>query len=151
MKCKKVESNLLKQRVLVTDILPAFDCRTNYSESFYETLDTVSGVDEHGAYSRDVVRRVPYEITPESVKSYAGSVDYRVDPVRAVANGVTKQNLGDVREFQRILKMDDSAARAVYLDLKAKFESVSESASEPVSEPASEPVSESASGSASES
>lgn len=134
MKCKKVESNLLKQRVLVTDVLPVFDCQTKYTEGFYETLDTVSGVDDRGAYSRDIVRRVPYEITPESVKSYADSVDYHVDPARAVANGSAGRNLGDVRDFQRILQMDDSAARSVYLDLKAKFESKSDPEPDPKSD-----------------
>lgn len=47
-----------------------------------------------------------YPFTQEFIDSFAESSDYRVDPLRAVANSVSRSNLGDVRSAQELASLD---------------------------------------------
>lgn len=44
-----------------------------------------------------------YPFTPEYVRSYADTVDYRRDPMQAIANAPKRANLGDVGAIQQLL------------------------------------------------
>lgn len=121
-RCFRVNSNLLYQNALIMERLEPFDKKTVYEEETYPTVDeNLSGTTIEGSQTFKTVD-VPYELTPETVKSYADSVNYKVDPAGAIASGVPRKNLGDVRDAQRLSAEDSSELRAMYESLKEKFE-----------------------------
>lgn len=63
---------------------------------------------------------VDYPITPDYVKSFASSCDYRNDIDAALNSPPRGQNLGDVTSLQDILSMDLSSVR----DMQAKLAEV---------------------------
>lgn len=63
----------------------------------------------------------PYPITPESVKSYADSCDYRTDPLAAASSAPRRKNLGDVSSLQTLGQMDMTQARSLYDQLTKLF------------------------------
>lgn len=119
MKCRKVKSNLLLQDCFLRDVRTAHDLNTDahkkkiYHELQRKTVD--NGVVEE-------LVEVDYPITPESVKSYSVSCDYRNDPAGAILRGSKGKNLGDVRDTQRVLNLDSPAAQSLYQHLKEVFE-----------------------------
>lgn len=69
---------------------------------------------------------VPYEITPESVKSYSQSADYHNNLQEVLSNPKpVKPGLKNVSELQHLLNSDPSVARELYSQLQARFGSSS--------------------------
>lgn len=60
---------------------------------------------------------VDYPITPDYVKSFANSTDYRNDIERAMNEPARGVNMGDMTDLQDIVNMDMSAVK----DLQAKL------------------------------
>lgn len=91
---------------------------------------------------------VEYPHTPERIKSYSDVADYKKDPLSAVANATPRQNLGDVRDFQKIQNMDTTELRALLdktqnaIDLCRKKLAATESKEEPKEESKEEPKTE---------
>ena len=54
-----------------------------------------------------------YPITPEYVKSFEQSADYRLDVDGAIANGHGRKNLGDVSRVQSLYNMDTAEIEAL--------------------------------------
>lgn len=132
--CRSVATNLLPKNCFLRDTVTAKDLHTEYKEKTYYELQrkTVSnGIVEE-------LTEVPYSITPQTVKSYANSADYHVDPVGAVMRGGQKKNLGDVSEMQKVMIMDSQEAAALYQSLKKRFEDAQKSSSQSSSEPSSQ-------------
>lgn len=118
-KCKRMNFNALEQPVFVLPVVPPYDKRTEYRSKTYKVCvrcrrDDGSVVTEE--------REMPYEITPESVTSFAEGADYRRDPVGAVANGHKRVNLGDVTDMQALMKMDTSDLNALQNRLSMAME-----------------------------
>ena len=116
---RPVKSNLLLTDCFLRDTLPPKDIhRGNKTHEYYELVREVKpqGIIE-------TMRPMPYPHTVESVKSYADAADYRNDPASAIyqASRTSKQNLGDIRETQGLLKLDSQAARALYEELSKVF------------------------------
>lgn len=123
-KTKQVFSNVLKQNVYVRDCVDAFDLRFGNPRCKYYSLDDVV----EGDGIRQVVTEQEYPVTPESVNSYRDGCDYRFDPAGAIARGVKRQNLGDVRQMQEVMNMDAEEAAAQYALLKQRFEAAAAAA-----------------------
>lgn len=131
--CRLIPTNLLPKNCFLSDTVTAKDLHTEYKEKQYFELQrkTVpNGIVEE-------LTQVPYSITPETVKSYADSADYHVDPVGAVMRGGQKKNLGDVSAIQKVMNMDSQEAAAFYRALKQRIEGAQKSAPESAPTPAS--------------
>lgn len=117
-KSSRVQSNLLQQNCFIRDVTRAIDLKVASSvDSSYLSLD--EEVSSEGV--KIVKKPVPYHITPDFVSSFADSADYRRDPANAVANGVSRRNLADCTDFQKIVGMDSAAQYELYNQLKTKF------------------------------
>lgn len=114
----RVNCNLLQADIYARNAQICGTCSHNYNATYKElrTLDTPTGI-------RQVLVDVPYPVTPESVKSYAVSADYRNDPAAAMAMPAPSANLGDLTDVQKVLSADMESARALYSNLKAVFDS----------------------------
>lgn len=120
LELRPLKTNLLQQNCYVRDVT-VNSSSNGVSVDSFESVDEV--VTEKGVelvYSTN-----DYPITPQSVNSYVDSVDYRRDPVAAVANGHQRQNLGDITDVQKIAAMDMESARALYAQLSEKLGKVS--------------------------
>lgn len=84
---------------------------------------------------------VEYPHTPERIASYSDVADYKKDPLAAVASASPRQNLGDVREFQRIQSMDTCELRALLDKTQKSIDLLREKLKE--KEPKAEPKAES--------
>lgn len=132
MKSSRIQSNLIQQNCFVRDVVSATDLRTSSVDKVYGTLDeetTQNGV-------RFKISEQPYPITPQYVNSFVDSADYRRDPANAIANGVKRENLGDVRDVQNLSKVDTMSAQELYAALKAKLEAFEKSQVTPAPTPA---------------
>lgn len=69
---------------------------------------------------------VDYPITPDYVKSFANSTDYRNDLERAINEPARGANLGDLTGFQDITSMDMTAVREMQVKLKAYEKTLAE-------------------------
>lgn len=98
---EKVRVNLL-----IADIYACEPIRCSQASKVYQEL--VEVVQPDGSVIEKLVER-PYDITPEYVKSFEQSADYRLDPNGAVANAPKRNNLGDITAIQNISNMDSSA------------------------------------------
>ena len=130
--CREVPTNLLPVNCFLRDTVTAKDLHTEYQQRTYMELQrkTVqNGIVEE-------LKEVPYEITPASVKSFANSSDYHVDPAGAILRGNRGKNLGDVSAVQKVASMDSMEAAAMYAELKKKFETAKQ---EPQPQPQQEP------------
>ena len=91
-------------------------CPSNPVHTVYEkeTYKLVERVKRDGGVFYDEVEH-EYKITPEYVASFAESADYHSDINAAIAQcALTKrQNLGDIRDIQAIMNMDDTALNAL--------------------------------------
>lgn len=116
-----LQTNLISQNCFIRDIAPVVDLKTDYPEEFYESMEEVVDTDNP---SLSHVRKVyPYEITPEYVNSFAESSDFRKDPVSAIVNAPQgRQNLSDIRDYQKVSDMDDTSARNLFEELKQRFQ-----------------------------
>lgn len=119
MRSKKVSSNLLKQNVYVRDCTPDLvsDLKSN-SPATYESLDEVLTPD--GTIKTEF-KTMDYHITPDFVKSFSDSCDYRADPSGAIARSSPRTNLGDITDFQKVSSMDMTQARELYSQLSKVF------------------------------
>lgn len=113
----RVNCNLLQAEIYARNAQISGTCSHNYNATYKElrTIDTPTGI-------RQVLVDVPYPVTPESVKSYAASADYRNDPAAAMATPAPSANLGDLTDVQKVLSADMESARALYSNLKAVFD-----------------------------
>lgn len=125
-KSHRVESNLLQQNCYVRDVVRAVDLNTDSSKNIsYYSLDEIQE-DDGIKFKKNLY---DYPITPDYVKSFADSSDYRRDPANAVANGVNKVNIPDCASIQKIMNMDSVSLSALYSQLQSKFSSASASVS----------------------
>lgn len=67
------------------------------------------------------IEKFPYEHTPERVKSYASTCDYRNDPLQAVARAPKRNNVGDVSSIVELMSQDSEACLAMIDSLRAKI------------------------------
>lgn len=119
----RVQSNLIQQNCFVRDCSQKSILEPVASDKVFLSLDEKPS--ENGVSFE--LNEYPYPITPEYVSSFADSTDYRRDPANAVANGVKRPNLGDIRSIQDLSKLDTSVQRAIYDSLQAKFSAQSSS------------------------
>lgn len=115
----RVNCNLLQAEIYARNAQMCVPCVHNYSGKKYNELrnvDVANGIAQ-------VPVEVPYPITPDSVKSYAASADYRNDPAAAMAMQPPAPNLGDLTDVQKVLSADMESARELYANLKQVFES----------------------------
>lgn len=114
----RVNCNLLQAEIYARNAQMCVPCVHNYSGKKYHELrnvDVANGMAQ-------VPVAVPYPITPDSVKSYAASADYRNDPAAAMAMQPPAPNLGDLTDIQKVLSSDMESARELYANLKQVFE-----------------------------
>lgn len=105
---KKVHSNIIAQDCYIRDVTPKVVKRSEYASRRFPSLVEVP--DSVGVHYD--LRDFDYPITPESVKSYVDSTDYKRDPAAAIAAGARGVNLGDITEAQRIVNSDVSTVRS---------------------------------------
>lgn len=77
------------------------------------------------------IETFPYEHTPERVKSYASSCDYRNDPLQAIACAPKRSNVGDVSSVVDLMSQDSEACLAMLDSLRTKIISNSQKQKEP--------------------
>lgn len=116
-----IVTNLIRQNCYVRESVPSSSSCS--SPSTYVSLDEI--VVEDGVKLRESVN--DYPITPDFVNSFSDSVDYRRDPVSAIAHGSKRTNLGDVSNLQKVCSMDMTSARELYDSLSKVFSSKSSS------------------------
>ena len=104
---KKVHSNIISQDCYIRDVTPKVVKKSEYAARRFPSLVEVP--DSVGVHYD--LRDFDYPITPESVKSYVDSTDYKRDPAAAIAAGSRGVNLGDITELQRVTNSDVSAVR----------------------------------------
>lgn len=115
-KCKRVQSNLLKQNCFLHDVCLPTDVRTVYKQEEYAVLESKTvdnGVKEEISFR-------PYPITSEYVSSFASSCDVSRD-IGCLSSNMKegRTNLGDIRETQKFSKMDLSQIRALIEHLQS--------------------------------
>lgn len=116
MKNKPVPVNLLRQNCFIRDAVDYSVIPSRQADEYY-SLDEVP-CPNGTAYE---LHPYPYPITPESVNSYVDSVDYKRDPLGAMATSYRRQNLGDIRDVQKLGSMDMESARKLYEQLQMVF------------------------------
>ena len=104
---KKVHSNIIEQDCYLRDVTPKVVKKSEYVARRFPSLVEVP--DSVGVHYD--LCDFDYPITPESVKSYVDSTDYKRDPAAAIAAGSRGVNLGDITELQRVTNSDVSAVR----------------------------------------
>lgn len=77
------------------------------------------------------IEEFPYEHTPERVKSYASTCDYRNDPLQAVARAPKRNNVGDVSSVVELMSQDSEACLAMIDSLRAKIVANTQKQKEP--------------------
>lgn len=105
-----VRTRVHGQDCYLLPVVPPYDKRTEYHPKRYKVYTKVR--DENNRRIGSVVER-EYPITPESVKSFRDTADYRIDPASAVAASRPRTNLGDVRGIQDVSKLDDTQLSAM--------------------------------------
>lgn len=127
---KRVYMNLIQAEVYARNPEILGDKKTRYAaEKTYPEL--VEKQLPNGSIY--VIEQQPYPVTPESVKSYAATADYRRDIATAMNAQPRGKNLGDLSSVQQVLSADMEAARSLYGSLKKVFETAA-----PASAPAPE-------------
>lgn len=131
---KPIVTNLIRQNCFVRDVslnTSVVSSDDRYSDVTYESVDEVLRDDGTGVdlnYSEN-----SYPITPQYVQSYVDSADYHGDPLAAIANSSARQNLGDVRDYQAVDRMDTADQIKLFEQLKAKFANASQTSVSPTS------------------
>lgn len=115
-KCRRVRSGLLMQNCYLRDNCPPVDVHTVYKQEEYAVLE--SKTIENGIKEELSFR--PYPIDSEYVSSFASSCDVSRD-IGCLASNMKdgRINLGDVRETQKMTKMDLSEIRAMIAHLQS--------------------------------
>lgn len=104
---KKVHSNIIAQDCYIREVTPKVVRKSEYKPRKFSSLVEVP--DSLGVQFE--LKEFDYPVTPENVKSYVDSTDYKRDPLAATAGGARGVNLGDITELQRITNSDVSAVR----------------------------------------
>lgn len=123
---RPLKSQLLQQNVYLRDTVPAYDLkRGNEPKEYYDVFEE-DVIDKDGfPVHREVMKKVPYPHTPESVQSFESSTDYKIDPSNARRSGGV--NLGDISAVQSLLRSDSAAQNPDYQELLKKIVAYSES------------------------
>lgn len=110
---RPLKSQLLQQNVFLRDTVPAYDLkRGNDPKEYYDVFEEDS-IDKDGfPVHREVMKKVPYPHTPESVQSFESSADYKIDPSNARRSGGI--NLGDVSGVQYLFRSDSASENSEY-------------------------------------
>lgn len=118
--CRPLKSQLLQQNVFLRDTIPAYDLKKgNVSKEYYDVFEE-DIIDKDGfPVHREVMKKVPYPHTPESVQSFESSTDYKIDPSNARRSGGT--NLGDISAVQALLRSDSAMQNPEYQALLKKI------------------------------
>lgn len=133
--CVKVHSNLLKQDVYVRDSVPSVaDVAPRPSSYSYDSLRQVitsNGVEE-------VLERVPYPITPETVNSQVAGADYHNSLDQdwgAPPRGQNIENLSDIQYLlsnPEMIGVVQERIKSALVSAQSKGDSPSDSLSEKV-------------------
>ncbi len=124
--CRPLKSQLLQQNVFLRDIVPAYDLKKGNSAKEYYDVFEEDVIDKDGfPVHREVMKKVPYPHTPESVQSFESSTDYKIDPSNARRSGGV--NLGDVSAVQSLFHSDSAAHNSEYQELLKKIVAYSQS------------------------
>lgn len=124
---KKVHSNIIAQDCFIRDVTPKVVKKSEYAARRFPSLVEVP--DSVGVHYD--LCDFDYPITPESVKSYVDSTDYKRDPAAAIAAGSRGVNLGDITELQRVTNSDVSAVRLTLEKIQKAAEASAGSAPSP--------------------
>ena len=122
---KKVHSNILAQDCYIREITPKVVRKSEYKPRKFTSLVEVS--DTLGI--RYELKEFDYPVTPESVKSYVDSTDYKRDPAAAIGLPARGVNLGDMTTLQSIVNSDVSAVRSTLEKLQAAMQASAERSS----------------------
>ncbi len=123
---RPLKSQLLQQNVFLRDTIPAYDLKKgNIAKEYYDVIEE-DIIDKEGfPIHREVIKKVPYPHTPESVQSFESSTDYKIDPSNA--RRVDGVNLGDLSAVQSLLHSDSAAQNPDYQELLKKIVAYSQS------------------------
>lgn len=99
---KKVHSNLIQQDCYVNYVVAPYDEKKDYHVDKYVALDFV----QEASGLREIFHEEPYPITPEYVKSFVDSCDYKLNPFEP--RPPVGKNFGDVREIQSLNSRDSA-------------------------------------------
>lgn len=110
---RPLKSQLLQQNVFLRDSVPAYDLKKGNNQKEYYDVFEEDVIDKDGCpVHREVMKKVPYPHTPESVQSFESSTDYKIDPSNARRScGV---NLGDVSALQSLFRSDNALENSDY-------------------------------------
>lgn len=106
---KKLPCNLVLNDLVLYN---ASQCSKAIPKSNSKYYDLVEVQNEDGSRVEKLVEQ-DYPITPEYVKSFEQSADYRLDIDGAIANGHSRKNLGDVTQMQNLCAMDTAEIEAL--------------------------------------
>ena len=123
---RPLKSQLLHQNVFLRDTVPAYDLkRGNGLKEYYDVFEE-DVIDKDGSpVHREVMKKVPYPHTPESVQSFESSTDYKTDSSNARrSSGV---NLGDISAVQSLLRSDSAVQNPEYQEFLKRIVAYSQS------------------------
>lgn len=128
---RPLKSQLLQQNVFLRDTIPAYDLkRGNAAKEYYDVFEE-DIIDKDGfPVHREVIKKVPYPHTPESVQSFESSTDYKTDPSNARRSGGV--NLGDISGVQALFQSDSAVQNLEYQELLKKIVAFSQTQKEVV-------------------
>lgn len=123
---RPLKSQLLQQNVFLRDTIPAYDLKKgNAAKEYYDVFEE-DVIDKDGfPVHREVIKKVPYPHTPESVQSFESSTDYKTDPSNARRSGGV--NLGDISGVQALFCSDSAGQNPEYQELLKKIVAYSQS------------------------
>lgn len=123
---RPLKSQLLQQNVFLRDAVPAYDLKKGNDPKEYYDVFEEDVIDKDGCpIHREVMKKVPYPHTPESVQSFESSTDYKIDPSNARRPGGV--NLGDISAVQSLFHSDTAAQNPEYQELLKKIVAYSQS------------------------
>lgn len=124
---RPLKSQLLQQNVFLRDTVPAYDLKKGYVIKEYYDVFEEDVIDKNGfPVHREVMKKVPYPHSPESVQSFLSSTDYKLDPSNARRSGGL--NLGDISAVQSLFQSSDTASQnSEYQELLKKIVAYSQS------------------------
>lgn len=123
---RPLKSQLLQQNVFLRDTVPAYDLKKGNAPKEYYDVFEEDVIDKDGfPVHREVMEKVPYPHTPESVQSFESSTDYKIDPSNARRSGGV--NLGDISAVQSLFRSDSASQSSEYQELLKKIVAYSQS------------------------
>ena len=111
-----LKSQLLQQNVFLRDTVPAYDEKKgNCVKEYFDVIEEDTFDRDGSPVHREVLKKVPYPHTPDSVQSFLSSTDYKLDPLNARRSGGV--NLGDVSGVQSLFRSDSASENPEYQEL----------------------------------